>query len=966
MLAILLKPDGKDYEVPIFEIPVSEIQATNLKLPVIHSIDGILEADNLEGRLIYGWAFGLKPVKIKKIQARLDHLRLDGEFPLKRIDVAGTFKDEPDASMCGFEFDIPEDKPDGILTLECQLDNDAWIELSQTTLSSYDVKKVREETVEKPEAVQQTARPVYNVDNVFIEQQKQIKTKISGWIFLEDGPPISDVRILLKGEELKCRYGLMRGDVQAAFPGQNNATSCGWEVKVKDIPGNPNMIFQFRMEGGPWMEFDRRKVSQIQTSFYFDKKIHEEKSGVKANVESARIGRRYGHQFMFVGWCFRIDGKPVEDVRIRTGKQTFNGKAGLKREDVFEENKDEFPNSLKAGFEIPLDDIPRTAKLKFEYKNPKGRWTLFALEDFSRFPVSHFASQSEEKRDFNKWLKRFENLLSIQKNKVPTLLDSFEIKPTISIIMPVYNTPGNYLEYAIQSVINQYYPHWELCIADDASPDDSVWKLLQDFAEKDDRIKITRREDNGHICAASNSALELATGEWCAFLDHDDAYPKDALLRTVQYMNQHPQAGLFYSDEDKLDEKNKRHDPYFKPEWNPELLEGQNYLCHLTVTRRELVERVGRFQPGLEGSQDWDLFLKITEELDTDQVVHIPYLLYHWRAIEGSTALALEEKGYIRESSHKTLKGHCERARPNVDIMPIAHGHWRLKYNVPQPAPLVTIIIPTKDQAPVLRAAIDSITSSTTYTQYEIIVVDNNSEEEETKELFEKLEARGIQVLDYPHPFNFSAINNFAAKHAKGEYLAFVNNDVTIINGDWLEEMISHACKDHVGAVGAKLYFPEDCIQHAGVILGINGVAGHCFKYALRGEPGQRNRLNLVQQFAAVTAACLVVKKSIFEEVDGFEEENLGVAFNDIDLCLRIREAGYANIWTPHALLYHHESVSRGDDNDQSRKNRVDAEIEYMRKRWGDTLLSDPTYNPNLTLEFEDFSLAWPPRLPQE
>jgi glycosyltransferase involved in cell wall biosynthesis len=531
--------------------------------------------------------------------------------------------------------------------------------------------------------------------------------------------------------------------------------------------------------------------------------------------------------------------------------------------------------------------------------------------------------------------------------------------------MPVYNTPKEYLKIAIQSVADQFYTNWELCIADDASTDPQVWNTLKEYGDNDDRVRIIRREENGHICKASNSALTLATGDWCAFLDHDDALPKDALLRAVQYINNNPDAGLFYSDEDKLDDQDRRHDPYFKPDWNPELLEGQNYLCHLAVTKTDLVRRVGGFEPGLEGSQDWDLFLKITESLGPHQIVHIPYLLYHWRAIEGSTALALEEKGYIRESSLKTLQGHRERTKSDGEIIPIAHGHWRIKYKVPTPAPKVSIIIPTKDQASILKACIESIQNSTTYTNYEIVVVDNQSSDNSTKEYFELLKANDIRVLSYPQPFNFSAINNFAASQVHGEYLTFLNNDITIINKDWLEEMVSHACKDHVGAVGAKLYFPEDCVQHAGVILGINGVAGHCFKYATRGEPGQRNRLNLVQQFSAVTAACMLVKKSIFDEVNGFEEEHLGVAFNDIDLCLRIKEAGYVNLWTPYAQLFHHESISRGDDNDQTRKTRVDSEIDYMRKRWGDLLRFDPTYNPNLTLEYEDFSLAWPPRLPR-
>lgn len=957
--------DGSSTVVPALRIKTCDLKPNQLKRPFLHSVDGILDQPDIETRIVYGWGFALNPLRFKEVQARLDETPLNIEFPLLREDVQSAYPEQLDAQKCGFECELPPNRNDGTLTLECKLDTGPWIELSQMSLESLDIREAKPAVENLPTEHALETEYLFNVDTVFVEQQKKLKTKILGWVFLKDGPAISDVRILYREEILNGRYGLQRGDVHQEFLGQANAQYPGFEVLMDDIPGNPNLIFQFRTQEGPWIDFDQRKPAQIRSTFYTDKKIPSSKSGVRANVENAQIGRRYGHQFMITGWCFRIDGQAINEIRIRTGKKTFNGKAGLKRKDVFAENKHSHSNSLQSGFEIPLDDIPRTSKLKFEYKNAKGRWTLFAVEEFSKFPVSHFASQSEEKRDFNKWLIKYDSLLSIQPDRVEGLLKNLEQQPKISIIMPVYNTPAIYLRKAIQSVLDQYYPNWELCIADDASTEDHVWNLLQEFEAADERIKLTRRQQNGHICKASNSALALATGEWCAFLDHDDAYPKDALLRTVEYMNKYPRAGLFYSDEDKLDTEDKRHDPYFKPDWNPELLEGQNFLCHLTVTKSDLVREAGGFQPGLEGSQDWDLFLKITERLETDQVVHIPYLLYHWRAIEGSTALALEEKGYIRESSLKTLKSHCERTNPSVEIHPIAHGHWRLKYQIPNPAPTVSIIIPTKDQADILHACIDSIRNQTTYPNYDILIVDNNSREEATMILFQTLRAEGVGILQYPEPFNFSAINNFAASKAKGEYLVFMNNDMSIINGDWLNEMISHACKPHIGAVGAKLYYPEDCVQHAGVILGINGVAGHCFKYAARGEPGQRNRLNLTQQFSAVTAACLAVRKQIFEQVNGFEEEKLGVAFNDIDLCLRIKEAGYANIWTPYAQLYHHESLSRGDDNEQSKKIRVDDEIAYMRKRWGKLLQFDPTYNPNLTLEFEDFSLAWPPRLPK-
>jgi glycosyltransferase involved in cell wall biosynthesis len=948
-----------------FQIRSGDIRPDKLKRPILHNVDGIIAPPDLSNRIVIGWCFALNPLLIREIQIRLDETPLVLEYPLKREDVSSVYIDQGDAQKCGFECELPPNRHDGTFTIECKINSESWIQICQMSLKSLKEIKTRPNINALPETQTFDTQPLFNVETIFVEQQKKLKTRIRGWVFLKDGPAISKVRMLYRDKTLLCRYGMQREDVQQEFPDQLTAAQSGFELQVEDIPGNPNLRFEFKIEGGVWIEFDQRKAAQIHYTFYTERKIPSSKSGVHSNVENAQIGRRYGHQFMMTGWCFRIDGEPIKDIRIRTGKSKFPGKIGIERKDVFSENGSTHTNSLASGFEIPLDNIPRNSKLKFEYKTDNGKWMLFAIEDFSRFPVSHYASQSEEKRNFNKWLEDYDHLISIQPDQVASYQSEFKKSPKISVIMPVYNTPEIYLRKAIQSVIDQYYDHWELCIADDASTQDHVWKILTEFASQDSRIKIMQRDTNGHICRASNSALSLATGEWCAFLDHDDAYPKDALLRTVVYINRFPNAGLFYSDEDKLDKNDRRHDPYFKPDWNPELLEGQNFLCHLTVTKLALVNEVGKFQPGLEGSQDWDLFLKITERLDHDQVIHMPYLLYHWRAIEGSTALALDEKGYIRESSLNTLKGHCKRTNPDVEILPIAHGHWRLKYPVPETEPLVSIIIPTKDQSAILGSCIESIRNQTTYPNYEIIVVDNNSEEDSTTQLFKELKTLGIEVLSYPNPFNFSAINNFAAKHANGDYLAFLNNDMSIIDGDWLNEMISHACKPHVGAVGAKLYYPEDCVQHAGVILGINGVAGHCFKYAARGEPGQRNRLNLTQQFSAITAACLVVEKEIFEEVNGFEEQHLGVAFNDIDLCLRIREAGYVNIWTPHAQLYHHESLSRGDDNDQSKKTRVDNEIDYMRKRWGEQLRYDPTYNPNLTLEFEDFSLAWPPRLPK-
>ncbi len=943
---------------------VQNLKVNKLAQPYLFGIDGIVETKKGESNIVNGWLFGIDPFKITSIQARLDNEILDLEYPIFRADTGVAFPDNAQAQTCGIEIELPLDKADGKLSLEFFTDNDKGTLFFESPLARMQILNTSDSAAQPDASTTPSIEPKFNVDTLFVEQQKKLKTRMLGWLFINDSMKIEAVRARYRNEIISARYGLERPDVQGLFTHDSKAIYSGFEFQFDDIKGNPLIIFEMDLGNEEWIEFDRRKPSQINTTFYTDAKIDEKVSRVKSGVESAQIGRRYGHDFMIVGWCFSIDKQSIERVRIVTKGATFEAELNPSRKDVFAIHGEEFPNSNISGFEIPVDNISRTAKLKFEYLNTKGKWVLFAEEDFSKFPVSHFASHNAEKLDYGKWLKEHDSLLRIDNKSANQLNESLSIQPLISIVLPVYNTPEQYLKQAIESVLNQYYTNWELCIADDASTDKNTLKVLEKYSTKDSRIKVTHRETNGHICLASNSALELTSGEWIAFLDHDDLLTDDALLRVVQYMNLHKEVQLFYSDEDKVDEKNKRHDPYFKPAWNRSLLEGQNMLCHLTVVKKELIDHAGGFEEGMQGSQDWDLFLKITEKLTDKQIRHIPYTLYHWRAIPGSTALALEEKGYIRISSENALKAYCERNKLNAAVEPVAHGHWRIRRHLPTNPPKVSIIIPTKDQVEILVQGIDSIRNLTTYSNYEIIIVNNNSKKPETLQQLEAYKSEGITVLDYPHPFNFSVINNFAVKHAKGEILAFLNNDLSIIDGQWLEEMVSQVLRTGTGAVGAKLYYPEDCIQHAGVILGINGVAGHSFKYAERGEPGQRNRMNLVQELTAVTAACLLVKKEAFLKVKGFEEEHLGVAFNDIDLCLRLHEAGYRNTWTPFAQLYHHESLSRGDDNDSDRKTRVDAEIDYMKKRWGYILRNDPAYNPNLTLEFEDFSFAWPPRLP--
>ncbi len=525
--------------------------------------------------------------------------------------------------------------------------------------------------------------------------------------------------------------------------------------------------------------------------------------------------------------------------------------------------------------------------------------------------------------------------------------------------MPTYNTPAPLLCEAIDSVLSQIYPHWQLCIADDASTAPHVREILTEYAQGDSRIRLVLREENGHISAATNSAFGTAEGDWIALLDHDDILRPHALAEVALEIERHPDAELIYSDEDKLDMRGRRYDAYFKPDFSRELFRSQNYLNHLTVHRAANIRAVGGWRKGFEGSQDYDINLRILERIDQCRIRHIPKILYHWRAVEGSTATAGGEKNYAYDAGLRALREHAERLKLPAVVEPAPDTpFYRMHFSVPRPAPLVSLIIPTRDKVELLRGCIDSIRRKTTYAAYEIIVVDNGSVEPATLAYFEEI-ARldNVRILSWDKPFNYSAINNHAVSEANGEIVGLVNNDIEVISPDWLTEMVSWAAQEDIGCVGAKLYYADDTVQHAGVVLGIGGVAGHSHKHYPRVHRGYFSRLKVLQNLSAVTAACLIVRKDVYESVGGLNEVDLTVAFNDVDFCLRVREAGYANVWTPYAELYHLESVSRGVEDSVEKQERFRKEVNFMMNRWGSALTTDPAYSANLTLLREDFSL---------
>jgi GT2 family glycosyltransferase len=561
--------------------------------------------------------------------------------------------------------------------------------------------------------------------------------------------------------------------------------------------------------------------------------------------------------------------------------------------------------------------------------------------------------------DYEDWIERQER--SHNTNNPGNVPDChLEFCPLISVILPTYNSDDKFLRPCIQSVLQQGYPHWELCVGDDASTMSSVRETLEEFAARDKRIKIVFRGNNGHISAASNSAMAIAKGDYYAFLDHDDMLAPDALLWVVEALNRRRDAKVIYSDEDKIDSRSKRSNPYFKPDWNPDLFYAQNYLCHLTVIDADLVDEVGGFRSGVEGSQDYDLLLRCIARIDHTQIVHIPKVLYHWRMTQGSTALAPEEKSYTTDAGLRALRDLVIEERNGISIIQGSLPNtYRVTYPILKPEPLVSLLIPTRDRLDVLQKCVDSILDKTSYRNFELIVLDNGSVELETLDYLHRLRShKMVRVEAYDKPFNYSALNNYGVSLSSGELIGLINNDIEVISPEWLTEMVSHAVRSSIGCVGAKLYYPNDQIQHAGVILGIGGVAGHAHKYFDKEDVGYFGRLHLVQNYSALTGACLLVRKSIYEQVGGLNERDLPVAFNDVDFCLKVREAGYRNVWTPYAELYHHESISRGNDETADQRNRAQAEIEYMKQKWGDHLYRDPAYNPNLTLIREDFSLA--------
>ena len=589
---------------------------------------------------------------------------------------------------------------------------------------------------------------------------------------------------------------------------------------------------------------------------------------------------------------------------------------------------------------------PRTILNGFAYLKDFG---------FEKFWDKTFRTIKGQEADYMKWRREVlpdGEELARQRN------EQFAYMPKFSIVVPVFRTPERDLRAMIDSVREQTYGNWELCLADGSGSGSHTPQILESYAKRDQRIRYCVLEKNEGISGNTNAALKMATGDYIVLADHDDLLTPDALYHCAAAVNREVRPDVIYSDEDKVTADGKQFtEPHFKSDFNPDYLRNVNYICHLFLFSREILEQVGGFRKEYDGAQDYDFIFRCTEI--AKEIYHIPRVLYHWRISATSTAADPEKKRYAFEAGARAIKDHCARIGLEVEVEPgMVPGYYKTTYAL-KDKPLISVVIPTKDHSEDLKLCLESIFTKSKYPNLEFILVENNSTEPETFAYYKELEEQhpNVRVVVWEDTFNYSRINNYGASFAKGEYLLLLNNDVELINDDCIEEMLSYCQRDEVGIVGARLLYPDNTIQHAGVVVGFGGIAGHTFIGLYYQDKSYFLRASCAQDYSAVTAACMMVKKSVFDEVGGFYD-GLAVAFNDVDFCMKVRAAGKLVVYTPHAMLHHYESKSRGLEDTPEKIQRFQGEIEMFRKRWPEILENgDPYYNVNLTLRGSHFGL---------
>ncbi len=659
----------------------------------------------------------------------------------------------------------------------------------------------------------------------------------------------------------------------------------------------------------------------------------------KANDRKPRSG-----SIAVRGWCLSEGGVGSVQVEV-PGLPRLEAPPSIPRPDVRKAHPD-LDRTGSSGFALEFDSL----------KLPKGHYPITVRVISEGVPVREATTSIfiDHERgfasDYDRWIYEFERP---DDEFIQLKLASIQYRPLVSILMSVYNTDPSELTAAIQSVLDQSLSNWELCIADDCSPRSEVREILDGFARQDGRIKLAFQRERGGISKTCNAAWQMAAGEYIAFLDHDDALAPHALAHLCETIERAPDADLLYSDEDKIDRKGKRFDPFFKPDWSPDLLLSENYICHFLVLRQDLAGKIGTFHSDCDGSQDYDLILRATEH--ARRIEHIPKVLYHWRAGTASTAASIDNKQYAVDAAHEALQRYSDRAGNQITVeRGKIVGRWRARYPIAS-GTRVSIIIPSGGKVDVLRANLESLFHTTAYADYEVVVIDNSRSGAIEKTVAElQAPVPALRYIDWRNkPFNYSAINNAAARQCDSPVFLFLNDDTSVIAPDWLEAMLELVMRPEVGVVGAKLLYPGGRIQHAGVVMGLYDNCGHAFK-GLDGNVGHYfDFSDVIRNVSAVTGACLMTKAEIFWQAAGFDETDFAVAFNDVDLCLKIGSLGYRVLYTPHAVLYHHEAFSK------TSKDLVPhpEEVARMRFKWDNIIAGDPYYSPNLTRNDEDYSL---------
>lgn len=790
----------------------------------------------------------------------------------------------------------------------------------------------------------------------------------TGWCVSRCGKEIRALRARIGRRNFLGNYGIERKDVGATF-GTTPAARIGFAVAVPLPKGRSQLIIEVQESDGVWRAVSTRTVFGARNGDLqapIDPKYFIYNPGANPRIEfwldRPLVWPKKIRHLKISGWCLATSGDEITEVRGRVRQNVFLARFGKPRADIGL-RYDNRPGALRSGFSLEATIPPGRSQFIMEARSGEGPWETFFAHPV-RGPI--FRKQrngdSETFGDYAYWIRCYDRLQQDDVKRIREQIAQFHYSPLISVLLPVYNSNLRWLRRAITSVQQQLYPRWELCIVDDASTNRKLWPFLQTCARRDRRIKVMRRTENGHISAASNDALRLASGEFVALLDHDDELVPTALYLVTRALNRNRGLQLLYSDEDKLDAHNRRCEPYFKSDWNPELFLAQNFISHLSVYRIDLVRRIGGFRVGFEGSQDYDLTLRCIEQIRPEQIEHLPWVLYHWRTGDQSTASCATAKPYAQEAARRAVQEHLGRRGIAGTVVPSLGVYLQTKYALPTDRPLVSIVIPTRNHVSSLQKCLSSVFNKTDYWSYEVIVLDNGSDDVETLEFLEELKKREhVRVERIEGAFNYSRLNNRGVELSLGSLIALLNDDVEVINDDWLSEMVSRAMQPEVAMVGARLWYPNGIVQHAGVILGAGGIAGHAHVGLRRDQPGYFARAHLAQNVSAVTAACALVRREAYMQIGGFDE-NLAVTFNDVDFCLRLRAAGYWIVWSPHAELIHHESASRGLDNSAPKQIRFLSEVDYMKSKWGHILERDPFYNPNLSLGENLFTLAFPPR----